>query len=361
MLLLGIPFHASEIYRLSGGWHVDSPEDSFAVTLLGCAVHVFRMPAFFMLAGFFAAMMLERRGDAAWLRERCVRLGVPLVFTLLAFGWLEAAIPDMRALGIVPAIERAFAAGPASWSHHRWFLVVLLLYCFSAVAARRWWGGAGPWFRRVVLGPLLPVLLVALPFAIGGIGLATGAGGLGLDGTPAYDNFYFRYAVFFAVGYAVHRMDGTWERFLRFGLVDVALATVAIALFAFTYEGFDVAHPDARITLTRGAVDLLAGYYASKAFFVGARRWMGVRASPVRYLVDASLCIYLVHFVFVLGFGALLLRVGWLPVVELILICAGTSAASVGVYEVVRRSRVSGALLGVRVGGARRAFPRGSG
>ena len=348
MLLLGIPFHASEIYRMSGGWHVDSPDDSIAVTLVGGAVHVFRMPAFFILAGFFAAMLLARRGDAAWLRERCVRLGVPLVFTLFAFGWLEAAVPDVPTLGVAAAIDEAFAEGPASWSHHRWFLVVLLLYCLSAVALRRWCKVVG--FERTLVGPSLPVLLVIVPFGIAGIGALTGAGGLGLDGTPAYENFYFRYAVFFAVGYAVHRVEGGWERFLRFGALDVVLAAGAIALFAITYEGFDAGRPDTSVLLTRRAVELLAGYYAAKAFFVGARCWMGMRTRVVRYLVDASLCIYLVHFVFVLGFGVMFLRVGWWPGAELVLICAGTSVASVGVYETVRRWRVPGLLFGVRSG-----------
>ena len=92
LLLLGIPFHASEIYRLSGGWLIASPDASFAATALGCTIHVFRMPAFFVLAGLFAAMLLARRGDRAWLVERCRRLGVPLVFSTLAFGWLEQAI-----------------------------------------------------------------------------------------------------------------------------------------------------------------------------------------------------------------------------------------------------------------------------
>ena len=366
MLLLGIPFHAGEIYRLSGGWRLESPDVSFAATLLGGAIHVFRMPAFFLLAGFFAALVLERRGDAAWLRERCLRLGVPLACTAVAFGWLEHAVPLLLRPDVGPgaALAEAWRAGPAAWNNHRWFLVVLLLYCASAVACRRWVppgalerldalrGGAGAALA-------FAAFLTLVPFAVAGVGALSGAGGLGLDGSAPYENFYLRYAVFFACGYALRRLDGDLSRFARFGPLEVVLAIASVSAYLLTHAGFHardvVASPyGAGVALARTGADVVAGFYATKLFFAGAGRFLDARAPAVDYLVDASLCIYLVHFVLVLGLGAALLPVRWPPVLEIAIITAATLALSVAAFEATRRS----ALLSLALNGRPVARPR---
>ena len=355
MLLLGVPFHASEIYRRSGDWMLASPETSWAATLLGCAVHVFRMPAFFVLAGFFAAMTIARRGDARWIGERCVRLGVPLVASLLAFGWVEEAIviASREGLGAGDALAAALAAGPRQWSHHRWFLVVLLLHCASAVALRALVPGSvlERAFDALARGPRatlrLVVALVALPFAIAGIGALGGADGLGigLDGSEPHANFYFQHGVFFAIGYALYRIDGSMRRLVAFGPGEVALAAVSIALFALVHPSFradGVPLPGGAsgvaILLVRTGVDLVAGFFATKLFFAAAHRFMAAPSPLADRLVRVSLWVYLVHMVPVLGLGALLVPVALPPTLEIALIVVVATALSVATGELVRRS-----------------------
>ena len=77
MLLLGIPFHTAAMYSLNGGWLVDAHEPSRAASLISTLVHAFRMQGFFILAGFFAAMLLARRPPGQWLSSRVKRLLVP--------------------------------------------------------------------------------------------------------------------------------------------------------------------------------------------------------------------------------------------------------------------------------------------
>lgn len=376
MLLLGLPFHASEIYRLSGGWQVASADTSFAATLFGCAVHVFRMPAFFVLSGFFAALILARRGDVVWLRERCLRLGVPLVFTLCAFGWLEAAIGRLQGgTGFAQAVTLAWRAGPASWSNHRWFLVVLLLYCGTTFVVRRLPPGVAvgrAWHAasEAVAGGLgtrgtlaTVAALASLPFLVALVGTLTGAsgGGLGLDGSAPYENFYFRHAAFFALGYALHGLDGGLDRFVRFSRADKVLAAIFIAAYVVSYAGFEtppvaggVPTSAARaLLIVRGAADLVAGFYATKLFLLGMRRHANRASATLDYLIDASLCVYLVHLVFTRAVGSALLHVDWPPTVEVAIIAALALALSLGVYEIVRRSAFLAMVLCGRLPAAR--------
>jgi len=361
MLLLGIPFHASEIYRLSGGALITSPERSFAATLTGCAVHVFRMPAFFLLAGFFASMMLARRGARDWLLDRCLRLGIPLAFTTLAFGWLEVSIARAHrdGIGLLEAVSLTWHTSPLGWTHHRWFLFVLLLHCLTAVTLQRYVPANGALARAAVRGfdvttrgtrgtLAFAALLVVLPFVIAGIGTLLGSHGLGigLDGAAPYENYYLHFAIFFGYGYALHRIDGDFGRLMAFDAVDRVLAGLSIGVYVLTYDRFHVATgvpaasvQDVSLLLGRTGVGLLAGFYATRLFFLGAKRYLDIEGPIITRLVEGSLCIYLVHEVFVLALGAWFTGVRLPPMVELVLIVVVTLAASLGTFELVRRSR----------------------
>ena len=353
MLLLGIPFHASEPYRLSGQWLISSPDASFVATAFCAAVHAFRMPAFFVLAGFFAAMLLERRTDRAWLADRFLRLGVPLAFSLLAFGWLEASLARAASEGVTfaEAVRATLGTSPLAWSHHRWFLFVLLLHCVGAVAARRLLPGGALERTLGALGaqPYRPwraaAALVALSFAIVGFGALPWADGVVRPDGTAHDDFHARYAILFVVGYGAYRAgDARLDRFLAFGRADRVIAIGAIGTWLALYPGFhapggwlESAVPAPATLVARTAVESLAGFHAARLFLAFARRRLDVRAPAIAYLVDGALCIYLVHETFVLTFAGLLLTVAWPPILEIALITGGALALSVLAFELVRR------------------------
>jgi len=79
-MLLGIGLHASLAF-FPTWWPVEDakadvhgPYDEFFH-----AVHGFRMPVFFLLSGFFTAMLWRRRGLGSLLRQRVTRVLIPLV------------------------------------------------------------------------------------------------------------------------------------------------------------------------------------------------------------------------------------------------------------------------------------------
>lgn len=78
-MLLGIALHASLAYVPGIPWPVQDPHPAPWLGLLFLAIHGFRMPLFFLLSGFFTAMLWQRRGAAAMLAQRYKRVFVPLV------------------------------------------------------------------------------------------------------------------------------------------------------------------------------------------------------------------------------------------------------------------------------------------
>jgi peptidoglycan/LPS O-acetylase OafA/YrhL len=69
-----------------------------ALGLLVLAIHGFRMPLFFLLSGFFTAMLLRKHGVGGLLRHRAKRIALPLVLgcmtvvpaTWVVMGWAES-------------------------------------------------------------------------------------------------------------------------------------------------------------------------------------------------------------------------------------------------------------------------------
>ena len=88
MMMLGIYLHAVCAYATTGHiwWYQDS-QTGVAWDLQCLFIHVFRLPMFFVMCGFFAALLVGKRGLGGFWRNRAMRIALPLVlfgFVLLA-------------------------------------------------------------------------------------------------------------------------------------------------------------------------------------------------------------------------------------------------------------------------------------
>ena len=131
-MLLGIGLHAALAF-LPGFWPVQDnmadfsgPFDEFFV-----AVHGFRMPVFFLMSGFFTAMLWRRRGLLPLIKHRLLRIALPLLLGMvtvipimnLTYGWAigsERTVSDLieegdvrvaTLAGNIPAIDELLDRG----------------------------------------------------------------------------------------------------------------------------------------------------------------------------------------------------------------------------------------------------------
>ena len=106
MMFLGIYLHAVVAYSPNGGWPWRQPELTRTLDWSISVIHVFRMPIFYAMAGFFTALLLARYGmrRAAW--NRFMRIVVPFVV-----GWIVVCplVLFLGGLGYV-GLERTLAA-----------------------------------------------------------------------------------------------------------------------------------------------------------------------------------------------------------------------------------------------------------
>ncbi|TNF54237.1 MAG: acyltransferase, partial [Burkholderiales bacterium] len=178
LTVLVVVHHAAITYGAAGDWFyreraVDGSPASLLLTFV-CAVNqAFFMGMFFLLAGYFTPGALQRKGPGRFLRERLVRLGVPV----LVFGCLLGPLTVQLARGVdvaqlqwhfFPAQGWNFVMGPL------WFCWALLLFSVAFVglelARVRVWLDAVPgtatWIGSAV-GVGLAAFVVRLVFPVG--------------------------------------------------------------------------------------------------------------------------------------------------------------------------------------------------
>jgi glucan biosynthesis protein C len=292
-MLFGLMVHGA---TLANNWLFDSIQNASAM---------FRMAAFFLVSGFFAAMVASRQPAHAFLANRARLLLVPLAAGLLLLNpitnWLIHWFH-----GNPMSLGAWFAGGwrqtvppPAQpvWHLHLWFLFSLMAYALltpglSRLAATR------P-AARLVDGLLrLPAQLRPLV-----LGLAVGAATVALRGLhdqlPAAGGPFafiigatFGYLPFFAIGLWAFRDRRLYDMLHAFPWVALALLGALHLGHAALAAGLPHGAERALYWLAR------AGFSFSivVAMLALARRWV-TRGSPLlSALTDGVYSFYIFHF-----------------------------------------------------------------
>jgi hypothetical protein len=85
-MILGIAYHAALSLALNFPWFIQDPSSTSAMNMFASFVHGFRMPLFFVISGFFTAMLWQKRGAGSLVWNRFRRVLLPCIvgcFTLV--------------------------------------------------------------------------------------------------------------------------------------------------------------------------------------------------------------------------------------------------------------------------------------
>src|SRR4051794_4492461 len=115
-MLLGIVLHASLSFFPSYWMVTDRLQnDSFGVVF--SAIHGFRMPLFFVMSGYFSAMLLHRRGRGALIKHRFHRVFLPLLAGIFTIVPLTVGVST---LAMMSASRQTGGSGPADGASNLW-------------------------------------------------------------------------------------------------------------------------------------------------------------------------------------------------------------------------------------------------
>ncbi len=149
VIFLVVVMHSNVTYSGFGMWYYTegSPQrlslaSELVFGLYGSFTQAWFMGCLFFVAGYFAARALERKGGAAFVRERLFRLGVPLLvyvfvlqplimYFLYHFGALMREMSLARWYGVY--LTRGLFLGGTG---PLWFVEVLLVFCLLYALVR---------------------------------------------------------------------------------------------------------------------------------------------------------------------------------------------------------------------------------
>lgn len=372
LMLLGIPYHAAMVYHSRVLWDVQSPDKSELLTFLSGVLVSFRMPAFFIVAGYFAAMMLEKRAPLEWLQGRIIRLGLPFVTGLVLLAPVQVALVDLNSamMGVIPmadALDLAASdvAHPGfSWIMHLWFLPALLIYSMLLVFSQSWLHGStrGGLVERLSLycssAPRTALLALALFIAAWDVMISLSQHRmLAMDGAPAYllahgIDPYLRYLPIFFLGVLIRsqapiRLAFVWRKGWQMPALAIITAISASLLRGREGEALAISYE---------VMDGLASILMSFTIIGIAERFWNRPDPRIDRIVDASFTIYLLHHPIIYGLATIFLLPDWSPLVEFTLICVLTFVLSYGAHRLLRRSSLALFLFnGVPISSKRQA------
>jgi surface polysaccharide O-acyltransferase-like enzyme len=366
LMLMGIVLHGAIPFL-----EFESGDVAKAVLYLCVGTtHVFRMPAFFILAGFFAALLWARRGALAMSRNRLERIVLPLGVMMLVVApiwvWGSALIEGLVdghsnpwSHAVATAVDRALPPGDFL---HLWFLYHLAWITFATAGVMTWmqrrkisWPRGLEIVRRTFESPWRCVVV------FGGLNFVFCAS-LDLFEVPAGSGWIpnpiqlLYYVIFYTLGWALYasntNLASAKER--AWTLVLVGLACTMLYGGAKYYLDHDptelgstcaylggiVASSLALFALTRGLMGVFFRYASA-----GSYTW--------RYISDSSYWIYLIHLI--PAFGLPTLFVGWQApmLVQYATNLALSMVIGLVTYDLMVRSTFVGRFLNGR------RYPRG--
>ena len=147
VLAIGIVFlvHVAEPFNPWDEWHITNADRSRLIGEISVFAAPWVMPIVMLLAGMGAWYSLAHRRNGAYLRDRVLRLLLPLVAGTLILVppqvYLERRLRGQFAGSFIEFFPHFFdgiyPAGNLSW-HYLWFLAHLFLYAVVALPLFRW-------------------------------------------------------------------------------------------------------------------------------------------------------------------------------------------------------------------------------
>lgn len=305
MMILGVGLHSATAYStFPDVWWLKDPQTSRFADALLLFIHAFRLPVFFVMAGFFAALLWERRGGLAFIENRMMRLALPFLLGMLAlfpylktasvWSWNAARGPDpwAKTLEFIQSGRLERSLQPM----HLWFLEVLLWLCLGAVVAAPWLKRLeSTWFRWAMTSWAAP-LLFAIPTLVTLLPMEFGI----LD-TPHSFTIHWRiqaaYAVFFAIGWGVYLNRTALHAMRRGGWVHIALAvlTTVLTILAIDRQMGARGVRDWPAFLTTAATTALTAWLMIIGLIGLFLRYAAKPSEGMRYLSDSAYWLYLFH------------------------------------------------------------------
>ncbi|MEM6574125.1 MAG: acyltransferase family protein [Pseudomonadota bacterium] len=313
-MLAGVVFHAMLAHSplMANLWLSADSQNAAWVDAVAWFSHLFRMPLFFLIAGFFAAYLLRKRGAWGLVKNRALRIALPLlvflplvtIATIAGIEWASQHVAQPSPmLGLIKWLQTLPEQTPPPFSFsHLWFLyqlclfipVWLLLSRLGILARLARFDGLGAWPAML----LLPILTVPAL-------LSQTAPHPAPDGLMPHGWSFGFYGLFFLFGSYLFGQQTLLER-LRPHVSWMLAGSVALYAVYFYFMPKSVSmeqimaqggQPDGLTVehIAMAVAGAFVSWWMTLSCLVLGKRLLDRASGAMRYVADASYWIYLIH------------------------------------------------------------------
>jgi peptidoglycan/LPS O-acetylase OafA/YrhL len=338
-------FHTGMIF-VGWGWHIENAETLTALQFPMGIAHRLRMPLLFVIAGAGMWFALGNRHGGGLIRERSVRLLLPLVagmflivppqiyFERLFRGQWDGgffAFFFERVLQFHP-----YPQGDFSW-HHLWFVAYLYVYVFLLLPLMLWWRAA-----KKAVKPGVWLYALGLPLALNEAIMKPL-----FPETHALVNDWYtfnHYFLFTLYGVLLASMRDGWDWFATRRQLSLGITLVVFGIAMLLLETGTI-HRD---TPADAFVANIFTWAALTTFIGYGRRYLSFSNPLLRWARDASYPIYILHQTVIVAIGYWIIQQPWNAWTKYAVVLFGTMAICVVLYEGIRRPPLTRLLFGMK-------------
>ncbi len=361
MLFLGLVLHTAQYYMVMQLFEskYDDPSASYSMDFLLLSINTFRMHEFFLISGFFTAMLYEKYGRDELLRRRMKRLLLPFLLFWPTLGTVETLWNKMwltyRDHGYWGLHQSHIDSFPRYLmdTEHYWFLYYLILYVLVIwlllpmlnkfpESMKTAYKNLMGFFLKTLLGHICLGLVLALFGWFHDAGRVSGD--LSFLPNLASLSFYFMFVV---TGWSLYGLTGYLDTYKKYGgrYLLAALLFFFLALVSFSLQG----PTDSEQYMMFHA--LLAGFNGLAIVFfvigfIGVAQQHFNKPSPkIRYLSDSAYWVYILHLPVITGLAQLLHDWNAIAEIKFLTVLLTSTAVCLLTYDLLVRNSWLGALL----------------
>lgn len=309
LMSLGIVLHSANVFS-PDPWAIQDAVTSDFYTSIVDFIHLFRMPAFFIVSGFFVYFSYSRSGSSIFITQRIPRIIIPLLVTAITLNSLQYWL--LHENNHFLSVDYAISGG---WVSHLWFLNCLIYYFLIAYICMKYFSGMFSHINQLILKPLESskglylILLPLVSMVLIKISYLYPEGQYYNLSIPES----IKYFGFFIFGIFIGANDNIRQFFLSIK----ATALLGISCLAVWLLNSVYSHKIISIYLN----ELIIWFICALIFFL-FHSLLNKKITFFSYLSDASYSIYLFHHIFVIIFGLILIPIS-MPVFAkfVLLIC----------------------------------------
>jgi glucan biosynthesis protein C len=309
MMLLGLVIHSAITYGVLDYGNAWSLKDNISTSLsndfIVNFIHAFRMQTFFLVAGFFGAMLFYERRPKKMIKNRIARIIIPFVVFVILL-WPTIIFSFTYTNAIFDGNQNAFTDTLSMFSSpsifipkatfHLWFLYYLSVITMISVLIAliflrlpKTSNHIKKLFRWIFSKPLLRIFIFACVTTLSYFIMQTTS----VETSPSFIldfNTLLYYFIFYIIGWALYKSKEYLDTFMKYDWLSTIMAIILFCIYFFLDNSLSY-----ELVIVLKSVMVWFFIFGITGVFI---RYGSKHSSIMRYISDSSYWVYLIHLTF---------------------------------------------------------------